>query len=215
MLSIVLVAAAVGSMQIPPVPGLCTEPALENVGQPGCYMAAEITIPAAPAQIYWSAYTFPAAEAAAAAVKGHMWSVVTRSHGLYWAHILGRQPMALRTGKRMAMVGPMVLAPGKPIRARFIEANFPPGMRTPVHSHPGPEGFYVLDGIQCMETPSIKRRATAGQTMIVPARTPHFQSTPQGRRNVAVLFYPPDEPWMRMEMGWQPTSFCNPPPKGN
>ena len=205
--------AAAAPMDIPPVPGLCTEPALENVGRPGCYMAAEITLDAPPAQLYWSAFTFPTSAAAATAAGNHKWSVTTESHGLHWAHILAPRPVALRGGRRMAVVGPMPLTAGKPVRARFIEANFPPGMRTPVHSHPGPEGFYVVDGLQCMEMPSFRRRVAAGGTFIVPARQPHFQSTPNGRRNVAVVFYPPEEPWMKMEMGWQPTSYCNPAEK--
>jgi quercetin dioxygenase-like cupin family protein len=205
-----LAVAAATSMNIPPVPGLCTEPASKHVGRPGCYMTGEIAIAPSPAQIYWSAFTFPTSAAAAAVAGQYKWSLTAQSHGLHWAHILAPSPVAVRGAHRVAVVGPMPLTAGKPVRARFIEANFPPGMRTPVHSHPGPEGFYVVSGVQCMEMPSFRRRVTSGGTLIVPARKPHFQSTPNGRRNVAVVFYPPDEPWMKMESGWQPTSYCNP-----
>lgn len=198
------------SKQTSPVPGACSEPASENVGRPGCYMAAEITIQSPPAEIYWNIYSFPTADAAAAAVRPFKWSVTTQSHGLHWAHVLAPQQVRLSAGQRMAIVGPMALEAGKVIRARFIESYFAPGMRTSVHSHPGPEGFYVLDGVQCMEMPAFKRSLQAGETLIVPARRTHFQSSPSGRRNVAVVFYPPDEPWMKMETGWVPTTYCNP-----
>lgn len=193
-----------------PVPGACTELAFENVGRPGCYMAAEITVENPPADIYWNVYSFPSAGAAAAAAGSHKWSATTHSHGLHWAHVLSAERVRLGGGKRMAVVGPMALEAGKVVRARFIESYFPPGMRTSVHSHPGPEGFYVLDGVQCMETPLDKRQLRAGETLIVPARRTHFQAAPRGRRNVAVVFYPPDEPWMKMERGWAPTGYCDP-----
>lgn len=190
------------------VPGACSEPASANAGRPGCYMAAEITIESPPARIYWIAYSFPTATAAAAAARAHKWSAMTQSHGLYWAHVLAPQEVRLVGGIRRAVVGPMALAAGRPIRARFIESFFLPGMRTSVHSHPGPEGFYVLDGVQCMDLPSGARQLGTGETMIVPARSIHFQSAPKGRRNVAVVLYPPDEPWMKMEAGWKPSDYC-------
>lgn len=190
------------------VPGACSEPASANAGRPGCYMAAEITIESPPASIYWNVYSFPSAAAAAAGARAHDWSVTTQSHGLYWAHVLAPQEVRLEGGRRRAVVGPMALTAGRPIRARFIESFFLPGMRTSVHSHPGPEGFYVLDGAQCMDMPSGARQLRTGETMIVPARSIHFQSAPIGRRNVAVVFYPPDEPWMKMETGWKPSEHC-------
>lgn len=195
-----------------PVPGGCSEPAARNVGRPGCFMAAEITLDAPPKNIYWIAYAFPSAAAAAAAVRAHRWSATTQSHGLFWGHVLASEKVRFADGRHMATVGPMTLPPGT-VRARFIESSFPPGMRTSVHSHPGPEGFYVLDGEQCMEMPTGKLRLGRGRTLIVPANRIHFQSAPNGRRNVAVVFYPPDQPWMKMEAGWSPTTYCNPDPK--
>ncbi len=91
--------------------------------------------------------------------------------------------------------------------ARFLESHFPPGMRTRVHSHPGPEGFYVVAGEQCMDTPNGRRKIGAGGTFIV-AGGAHMQAAPSGRKNIAVVFYPPGVPWMRME-GWQPSNFCS------
>ncbi len=55
-------------------------------------------------------------------------------------------------GQRRAKIGPLEV-PNGPVTAHFPEAIFPPGMRTRVHSHPGPEAFYVVEGEQCMERP--------------------------------------------------------------
>src|SRR5688500_17971004 len=82
------------------VPGGCSAPASENVGRAGCYMAAEIGIESPPAEIFWSAFTFPTAEAAAAAARRHRWSVTTHSHGLHWAHVLGPERVQLDGGRR-------------------------------------------------------------------------------------------------------------------
>jgi quercetin dioxygenase-like cupin family protein len=41
-----------------------------------------------------------------------------------------------------------------------------------VHTHPGPEGWYVLAGAQCLETPAGAHRARAGESMTVRANTP-------------------------------------------
>ena len=63
--------------------------------------------------------------------------------------------------------------------AHFAKAIFPPGMRTQVHSHPVPEAFYIVEGEQCMETPTHKPEIQAGGTYIVPGG-PHLQAAPLG-----------------------------------
>ena len=66
-------------------------------------------------------------------------------------------------------------------------------MRTRVHSHPGPEAFYVLEGEQCMETPAQKRKLRAGESFIVPPG-PHVQAAAHGRRNIALVLSGSGEP---------------------
>ena len=202
-----LAASAHMAEAVPPVPGGCTEPAALNVGKPGCYSAAELKINRAPAEIYWQIYDFPDSSSARAEAHKHSWSVVVASHGRSWLYVLGSLNTRVNGGKAVARVGPMRLPMGKPMMARFLESDFPPGMRTRVHSHPGPEGFYVVAGEQCMETPAGGRMIRTGGTFIV-ASGPHVQSAPAGRKNIAVVFYPPGVPWMRMELDWKPSTFC-------
>ena len=47
-----------------------------------------------------------------------------------------------------------------------------PGDNSRVHTHPGPEGWDVLAGEQCLETPAGANRARAGGTMTARANTP-------------------------------------------
>jgi len=82
-------------------------------------------------------------------------------------------------------------------------------MRTRVHSHPGPEAFYVVEGEQCMDTPAGAKTIPAGGTFIAQAG-PHLQAAPAGRKNIAVVFYPEGQSWMQMET-WQPSGFCDAP----
>ena len=192
---------------VPPVPGGCTEPAALNVGKPGCYAAAELKIERSPAEIYWHIYAFRDVNSARAEARKHRRSAVAASHGGSWLYVLGSSNRRVNGGRAVARVGPMRLPRGKPMMARFLESEFPPGMRTRVHSHPGPEGFYVLAGEQCMETPAGGHVIGAGGTFIV-ASGPHVQSAPSGRKNIAVVFFPPGVPWMRMEMDWRPSTFC-------
>ena len=106
------------------------------------------------------------------------------------------------------MVGPLH-PPTGPVTAHFSEANFPPGMQTRVHSHLGPEAFYVVEGEQCMETPSDKRLIAAGGTYVV-ERGPHIQAAPRGRRNLVLILAPTGQPAVIPGGSWQPTGFCNP-----
>ena len=48
---------------------------------------------------------------------------------------------------------------------RIVHSGGPPGAKTPVHTHPGSEAFYVLTGQVSQKTPHGVSHADAGQTM--------------------------------------------------
>lgn len=81
-------------------------------------------------------------------------------------------------------------------------------MQTRVHSHLGPEAFYVVEGEQCMETPDDKRLIPAGGTYVV-ERGPHIQAAPKGRRNLILILSPKGQPAVVPGADWQPTGFCS------
>lgn len=164
-----------------PVPGGCAEPAAANVGKSGCYASGELRIERSPQTIYWHIYRFSNRHSAKAEAARHPWSSVAASHGRTWLFVLGPRRLNVGIGERVAAIGPMPLPRGKPMMARFLESDFPAGMRTRVHSHPGPEGFYVVQGEQCMDTPTGRTKIAAGGTHVVRGG-PHMQAATMGVR---------------------------------
>ncbi len=195
-----------------PIPGQCAEPARENAGKLGCYLAAEVRLEDPPAEIRWHLFRFTDEAAARAAAADHRWSVVTFAHDRIWLHVLSPEPVVTAlAGEPVAAIGPMRVPGGRPFVARFLEARFPPGMMTRNHSHQGPEAFYVVDGVQCVETSEAKVLLGTGEGYHFDAGIAHVQSSPGGRRNMALVLYPEGEPWMDLTPDWTPTGFCNGP----
>lgn len=137
----------------------------------------------------------------------HPLAAVTQIHGQVWLYVLGGKTESISGGTVKTVVGPLPVPPGEVI-AHFAAANFPPGMRTRVHSHPGVEAFYVVDGEQCMESPSDKQLVPAGSTYIV-KDGPHLQAAPKGRRNLVLILVPQGRPVVTPGSTWKPTGFCN------
>ncbi len=192
---------------VPPVPGGCSAPATENRGRPGCFLSAELSIADPPPSLTWHLFRFPDAAGARAEAARHPLSAVTFSHDRVWLHVLSAGPLSIVAAERVATAGPLRLPAGRPVRARFIESIFTPGMRTRNHAHPGPEAFYVLDGVQCMESTADRRMVRAGETYVIHAG-PHVQSAPAGRRNIALLLVPEGAPWIELVPDWTPSDFC-------
>lgn len=187
------------------VPGLCTAPAAEHVGEPGCYLAAELDIGDADGSVYWHLYTFKDAAAAKSEAVRHRHAVVVEVHGKVWLNLIGSADEKVDGGVKQTVIGPLAVpAQG---RARFLESWFPPGMITRAHSHPGPEVFYVVEGEQCVETPQGQQRIRAGEHYLLKGG-PHLQAAPQGRRSLVLLLIPGTAPWMQLEPDWKPTGLC-------
>ncbi len=192
-----------------PIPGQCAEPARENAGKPGCYLAAEVRIDEPPEAIRWHLFRFPDEAGANAAAAGHRWAAVTFAHDRIWLHVFSAEPtVSAEGGEPVAAIGPMQLPQGRPVVARLLEAIFPPGMTTRNHSHPGPEAFFVVDGQQCVETAEEQRMLGPGESYHFGTGIDHVQSSPGGRRNMALVFHPAGEPWMELSPEWTPSGFC-------
>jgi mannose-6-phosphate isomerase-like protein (cupin superfamily) len=191
-----------------PPPGACEAPAAEHRGQPGCYLTGELRVPAPPPELYWHILSFKSEAAAKKEAGRHDLAFLATSHGQVWLHVLGDETIKARGGKRMAVVGPIRRTSEKPHIARFLEADFTPGMKTRTHSHSGPEAFYVVSGEQCMETPTDRKMLKAGETYIV-ERGVHLQAAPKGRKNLVVVLHEEGAPWTTVHDDWTPTDFCN------
>lgn len=207
MLFPLLMLSAAWQADVPPVPGLCSAPVPEDRDAPGCYQTNEIDLVGAPRQIFWSIYEYSSMAEAETEARRHRWSAVTHIHGRNWLYVLGADGSAITGATRHAQIGPLALPSGA-VTAHFSEAIFPPGMRTRVHSHPGPEAFYVVEGEQCMDSPKDSKKIAAGGTYIV-ADGPHLQAAPIGRRNLVLILAPKGQPFVIPGGQWQPTGFCD------
>lgn len=203
-----LLATLVLQADVPPVPGLCSAPVPADRETAGCYQTGELDLIGAPATLYWHVYETDTLDDAQVEARSHRWATVAQAHSRIWLYVLGGPQESVGAGaQRRAVIGPLTV-PAGPVTAHFAEAIFPPGMRTRVHSHPGPEAFYVVEGEQCMETPSDEAVIAAGESYVIPGG-PHLQAAPRGRRNLVLILAPTGAPFVVPGGdGWSPSGFC-------
>ena len=75
-------------------------------------------------------------------------------------------------------------APGREVIQ--VRVDFDPGYVAPMHTHPGEEIIYVIEGTLEYEIGGKKSKVKAGDVLFVPAGTPHT-ATNIGRDNGAEL----------------------------
>ena len=77
-----------------------------------------------------------------------------------------------------------------------MSAHFLPGQFSVVHTHPGPEAWWVLEGEQCLQTTRSTVRARAGQGAIVAeGDTMRMVATGTGpRRSLVLILHDSDKP---------------------
>jgi hypothetical protein len=113
--------------------------------------------------LYWRIENFPTlaqAEAAAGAT-----SLAAEVAGKAWLFTLGEKGGATRGGSKVAEIGPVPPISATEYLLRVNRAGGAPGAKTPVHTHPGSEAFYVLAGRLGQKTPHGTSYAEAGMSM--------------------------------------------------
>ena len=50
-----------------------------------------------------------------------------------------------------------------------MPAYVPAGLTSHIHTHSGVQGFYVVDGEQCLETPTRTYKMPKGEGFVIPA----------------------------------------------
>ena len=137
----------------------------------GCFNVGTVTgLHISDASIYWHLRAFPS-RASADAVKSAT-GVVVEEDGRVWLSEFGPRKSEPRGGDAVAVVGPLQLPTAQSYTAVLSYAVMRPGDKSRVHTHPGPEGWYVIVGEQCLETPTGAARAQTGRTMTVPPNIP-------------------------------------------
>jgi len=159
--------------------------------------------------VYWHLYTFGSRKAAEAARSAT--GIVVEEDGRVWLSEFGARDTAPRGGKAVAVVGPLQLPVAKSYSAVLSYAVMRPGDSSRVHTHPGPEGWYVLAGEQCLETPAGANRAGAGQTMTVRPNVPmelNVNGTTLRRAFALVIHDSTQERGVPSD--WKPSGKCGP-----
>ena len=104
-------------------------------------------LPAGP--LYWRVETLPTLVQAQAAAGEAALAVSRKS----WLFTLGPKGGATPGASKVAEIGPVPVIAAPEYLLRINHASGPPGAKTPVHSHPGSEAFYVLSGRLGQRTP--------------------------------------------------------------
>lgn len=184
-------------------------PASEKRPEFGCFNVATVTgLHFSRASVYWHLRTFPNRKAAEAAKRSS--GIVVEEDGRVWLSEFGPRKLKPRGGQAVVVVGPLQLPSAKSYTAVLSYAVMRPGDNSRVHTHPGPEGWYVLAGAQCLETPAGANKARAGGTMTVQSNTPmELNVTGSVIRRAFALVIHDSAQERGKPSNWKPSGACN------
>jgi hypothetical protein len=162
-------------------------------------------------KVYWYLRVFPTRDQAEAAKSAN--GAVVETDGEFWLSELGESPTPLASTATV-VVGPMELPRAASYDADISYAVMRPGDRSRVHSHAGPEAWYLVAGEQCLETPKGARRAGSGSSMTVEGDLPMELSVTGSsiRRSLVVVVHPSGTA-RGTPSKWRPTGACRSPAK--
>lgn len=143
-------------------------------------------LPAGP--LFWRVENFPALGQAQAAAGPT--SLAVDVHGKTWLFTLGGKGGATPGGSKVTEIGPVPPLTAPEYLLRINYTGGPAGVKTPIHTHPGSEAFYILTGRLGQTTPHGTMHADEGTTM-----NGHGADTPMqvfsagpGELNALVMF---------------------------
>jgi quercetin dioxygenase-like cupin family protein len=124
-------------------------------------------------------------------------SVAFVAHGSAWLYTIESDTSHHHGGKHRAVVGPLPpLQPNRPYSIMVMSAYFLPGQFSVVHTHAGPEAWWVFEGEQCLETTTATIHARAGEgAMVASGDTMRMVATGTGpRRALVLILHDADQP---------------------
>ena len=104
-----------------------------------------------PGQLFWRIDTFPTLAQAQTAASPT--ALAAEAAGKVWLFTLGPKGGSSPGGTKIAEIGPVPPVSAPEYLLRINITGGPPGVKTPVHTHPGSETFYVLAGELSQKTP--------------------------------------------------------------
>jgi quercetin dioxygenase-like cupin family protein len=158
--------------------------------------------------IFWHLYTFPTRAAAEAAKSPS--GIVVEEDDRVWLSELGSKNRPSHGGHRIAVVGPLRLLPAESYTAEIAYSVMQPDDRSRVHTHSGPEAWYVISGTQCLRTPSGARSAREGATMSVAPSLPMELSVTGAEiaRSLTLVIHDSTQEFGTAST-WKPTNACH------
>lgn len=138
-----------------------------------------------PGPLFWRIDTFPTLAVAHAVASST--ALAAEVAGKVWLFTLGPSGGSSPGGNKVAEIGPVPSFAASEYLLRINRAGGPPGAKTPVHTHPGVETFYVLSGDLTQKMPDGAHRVSAGQSM--PGHSPNtpMQVSSSGVSDLSVL----------------------------
>ena len=114
--------------------------------------------------LYWRLENFPTLAQAQSAAGPT--SLAAEVAGKVWLFTLGPKDGSTPGGAKVVEIGPLPPISASEYLLRVNRAGGAPGAKTPIHTHPGPEAFYVLAGKLGQRTPHGVTYTEAGTAMI-------------------------------------------------
>ncbi len=150
----------------------CTEDSPERRGEEGCtILASRPLVGVSNEPIYWHIDRFDSLEAAKKAAGPN--GVATEGHGAVWLMTVEDKKKTHHGGRHIEWIGPLNLPAAESYTMNVRSTLLKQGASTPVHSHSGPEVFYIVLGEQCLETQKVGHRLSAGKFLILPSDQVH------------------------------------------
>jgi quercetin dioxygenase-like cupin family protein len=113
--------------------------------------------------LYWRVETVPSVEQAKAAESPT--ALVVEVAGKVWLLTLAAPGGFTAGASKVAEIGPVPPLDAPEYLLRVNLGSGPPGAKTPVHTHPGSESFYVVTGRLGQKTSQGESQVDAGDTM--------------------------------------------------
>jgi quercetin dioxygenase-like cupin family protein len=173
----------------------CVENSPERRGEIGCSLVETKPLPDNLKEpLFWHIDRFGSGGTAQAAAGPA--SVALEAHGTWWLLTIESQVDNHHGGQHVTQVGLPSLPPAPKYSMLVMSAYIPSGLTSRVHLHSGVEGFFVVDGEQCLETEDRAHTMRKGDTLVMAAgvtmRLVATGSTP--RRALAVIVFDAAQP---------------------
>ena len=173
----------------------------------GCQRLLASHLPAiSDAPLFWHLRKVPAGTRTGA---GDSTAFIVDAPGQSWLYSFGPKDAVPTEGEPAISIGPLPLRPAKAYQVVAYYVVMPAGAYTIIHTHPGPEAWYVLEGTQCLDTPKGAMKLGAGEGGVVPPDTPMrlHNSGSTLRRALFIVIHDPALAW-GSRTDWTPTGGC-------